>query len=83
MPEEESLILQNGRIKIDKESQQKIVDFLKSVKIFENNIKRPLLILYDAKSKAFYTECHIYTEEMNYPTASGWGFRLSYYVRKP
>jgi len=64
MPEEESLILQNGRIKIDKESQQKIVDFLKSVKIFENNIKRPLLILYDAKSKAFYTECHIYTEEL-------------------
>lgn len=63
MSEENNFILQNKTIKIDKESQQKIVDFLTNIKTFEKKIKRPLLIFYDAKSKVFYTECHIYTEE--------------------
>ena len=45
MPEENDFILQNKLIKIDKESQQKIVDFFANVKTFEKNIKRPLLIL--------------------------------------
>lgn len=64
MSEENNFIFQNKNIKIDKESQQKIVDFLTNIKTFEKKIKRPLLILYDAKSKVFYTECHIYTEEL-------------------
>jgi len=64
MTEEKKYIIQDKKIKIDRKSKQRIDEFFDSVDIFEKSISRPLLILYDGKTKVFYTECHIGKKEL-------------------
>lgn len=61
---EDSFILQKEAPKLNVETVGIITDFINKIGTYEKSIKRPLLILFDSKTKVFYTECHIEKEEL-------------------
>jgi len=61
---ENSFVLQKEVPKPTNELTGIITDFINKVDTYEKSIKRPLLILFDSKTKVFYTECHIEKEEL-------------------
>lgn len=61
---EDSFVLQKEAQNPDVETVGTITDFINKVDTYEKSIKRPLLILFDSKTKVFYTECHIEKEEL-------------------
>lgn len=61
---EKNFILQGKSKKLDEETKNKILDFCDNIKIYEIEFDIPLLILFDSKTKVFYTECHINKDEL-------------------
>jgi len=59
-----AFIPQERNLKLGIETSSQVGEFYLNVKTLEWNLKRPLIILLDAKTNAFYTECHILAEDL-------------------
>ena len=57
-------IKQDDEIKINKEALDQIQEFYHKIPTLELKLGRPLIILKDEKTDAFYTECHISAKDL-------------------
>lgn len=62
MSSQQKFISQNSQIPIDKETRSCIEEFLEEIPTLEQKLSKPVLILYDQKTKVFYTECHLFSD---------------------
>lgn len=59
MIDDKKFILQSNSIKYDENLEKILNQFFDEIETTEKKLKKPILLLYDGKTKVFYVECHL------------------------